>query len=88
MFYRPRHIEDRRSRVALLAVCPIPAAMNMILAHVVFASEGVLKVPRALVERSSLWTAAFAVMHAASHIDLTFPYNVKAYHESKDGAER
>ena len=86
--YCPRHIENRRSRIALLAVCPIPAAMNMILADVVFAAEGVLKVPGALVERSSLWTAAFPVMHAASHIDLTFPYCEKAYHESKDGAER
>jgi hypothetical protein len=88
IFYCPRHIEDRRSRIALLAVCPIPAAMNMILADVVFAAEGVLKVPCALVERSSLWTAAFPVTHAASHIDLTFPYCDKAYHESKDGAER
>jgi len=77
MPYRPRHIENRRRRIALLAVRSISAAVDMILADIVLAAERVFKVPSALVERSTFWTAAFPMMHAASHISLTFPYAKK-----------
>jgi hypothetical protein len=87
MLHRPRHIKNRRSRVTLLAVRPIPATVNMVLTDVVFAAERVFKVSGALVERSSLRTAAFPMMHAASHICLTFPYAKKRTTKVKSECE-
>lgn len=72
-----RHIENRRRRRALLTVHSIPALASMVLADVVFTAKGALKVPCAFVERSTLRTAAFPVMHADSHRSLAFPYAQK-----------
>ena len=73
-FNSPRHIENRRHRRTLLAIDAIAALVGMVFADMVFTTEGALKVPRALVERSTLRTAAFPLVHAAGHIRLTFPY--------------
>ena len=70
----PRHIEYRRRRIALRAEHPVPAAMGMVLAYVVFAGKRMFVVPRALVHRGTSWAATLSVVHAGSHGSLAFDY--------------
>ena len=71
---RPRHGEDRRRRVALLAVGAVAAAVNMVFADVVFAGKGVFKVACAFVKWRPLRAATLTFVHTGSHISLAFHY--------------
>jgi hypothetical protein len=71
----PGHGKDRRSRIALLAVRAIPAAMHMVLANIVFAGKGVFEVSRALIKRCSLRAAALSVVNTRGHFTLAFNYS-------------
>ena len=67
-------VEDRRRRAALRAEDPVPAAMRVIVTHIVLAGERVFVVPRALMQRGGIWTATLSVVHAGSHLSLAFYY--------------
>jgi hypothetical protein len=69
----PRHIENRRRRVALRAEGSISAAVYVVLANVVFTGEGMFEVPGALVDHSTLGAATLSVVHAGSHLEPRFP---------------
>jgi hypothetical protein len=75
--HAPRHIKDRRRRVTLRAERAISAAVYMILANVVFAGKGMLKVPGALIDGGTFGAATLSVVHAGSHFSLTFHYGTK-----------
>jgi hypothetical protein len=74
LFDRPWRIEDRRRRAALGAKDSVPAAMRVIVTHIVFAGERVFVVPRALMQRGGIWTATLSVVHAGRHGSLAFDY--------------
>lgn len=56
----------------MFAESAIPTAMKMVFAYVVFASERMLKVPRAFIERSASRTATVTMVHAGFHFSLAF----------------
>jgi hypothetical protein len=72
--HAPGHVEDRRRRIALRAEGPISATVYMVFTNVVFAGKGMLEVPGALVDRSTLRAATLSVVHAGSHFSLAFHY--------------
>jgi hypothetical protein len=75
--HTPGHVEDRRRRVTLRAERAISAAVYVVLANVVFAGKGMLKVPGALVDGGTFWAATLSVVHAGSHFSLAFRYGTK-----------
>ena len=75
--HAPRHIENRRRRVALFAKRAIPAAVYVVLANVVFTGEGMFEVPGTLMDRGTFRAATLSVVHAGSHFSLAFDYGTK-----------
>ena len=87
----PRHIEDRRRGVALLAILAVSAEMHMIFADVVLTGGGELVISLALVERSSGRAATVSLMNAGCHVKLSFHYaerlaqNINGSHQKLPG---
>jgi hypothetical protein len=75
--HAPGHVEDRRRWIALRAEGAIAAAPCVVLANVVFAGEGMFKIPGTLMNRGALWAATLSVVHAGSHFSLAFHYGTK-----------
>src|ERR1700744_5429343 len=67
----------RRRGITLRTECPVPAALRMVFANIVFAAEGVFKVPIALKKRCTLRAATLSVVHAGSHSQPRFPVGTK-----------
>jgi len=77
LFYATTHVKHWGRRVTLFAIGAISAAMNVVLANVVFAGEGKFKIPRAFMERSTWRAATVTVVNAGCHVGLAFHYGSK-----------
>ncbi len=78
VLHGPGHVKNRRRRVALFTEYAVAISMRVVLAHMVFAGEGVFEVARAFVNRSAFRAATFSVVHTGSHFSLAFDYGSKS----------
>ena len=72
--YAPRHVKNRRRRVALRTESPVPGTVYVVFADVVFAGKRVFKITGALMQRTAFWAASLSGVHTRSHLTLPFNY--------------
>ncbi len=77
LFHAPTHIKNGGCWITLFAIGTVSAAMNMVLANVVFAGKGKFIVSRAFVERSTRGAAIRSMVNAGCHVGLAFYYGSK-----------